>query len=238
MIISDEKNLIYVINHLPAVGNMLSLNWSCGKPSTGKIAGYMVFYDRAGKNRSAALEYIRGLSDSKILNTITRSGWISSVPTGDDLFLIWGCPVGTPSYIVHEETFCAPCSIEVWTVLERDEEIYLLCNDTPAYHLSLRLEYSIHAETFVPATYGWFGRMKTPAVSGVQLEIRPPKRGAVYEDGVVYYRLKSDPSKMKYPVPKEAVGKKINFYSRNNFQYRVDDFEVGIETAYSKMYEI
>lgn len=238
MILDDKKNLVNVVNPLPSVGNMLHINWNCRTPEGGRIAGFLVVYDRGGKNHAACMEQLRALDDAHARALLAKGGWLSGVPTGNEPSLIWAVPVGVSDYAVHEGTFRAPCRIEVWTVLDQDGSLRVLYQDSPAYHRSLKLHADLTAKEFAPAEYGLFHRVKRPAISGVELTLRTEEQGAIYEDGAVFYRLKSDPAHMEYPIARSALGKPLQFRSTDSFRYIVNDFEVQIAPDYAGMYQL
>lgn len=240
MIIEEKKNLVSVLNPLAGGGSMLRISWSCGKPSEGTIAGFLVVYNRAGKNHEECLERLRGLDSGAVLQSLAAGGWLTGTPTAQSQSLVWAVPAGHAEYSVHEGTFRAPCRIEVWTVLEQEGELRVLYQGGPAYHRSSKLSVEVRVKEFQPAVYGGIGpfrRLKEEAVTGVEL-ILSAADPETYEDGAAFYRLKSDRAKLQYPIAKAALGKPLAFVSSGRFQYRADDFEVQVASDYAGMYQL
>ena len=238
MIIEQKKDLVTMITPMPVVGNMLSISWVYNLPENGRIKGFLVVYSKAGISFSDCIERIRELNGDAAKSFIESGGWLGGAPKGNEASLIWAAPIGNSYISVNAQTFRAPCSIEVWTVVEQEGELHLYFQDSPSYMLSLKLQYSVKAKEFVPAEYGFLHKVKKPAVTGVELVLNSSAEKEDYEDGAVFYRLRGDGNGISYPISRKALGKPLRFISTDSFQYKANDFEVGVSPEFTKMYEL
>lgn len=238
MIIEEKRDLVYMITPMPAGANMLSFNWVYNMPEEGALKGFLVVYSKAGMGFSDCLQSLRTLEEGYARALITSGGWVYGTPSGSESNLIWASPLGNSSFKIHSQTFRAPCSIEVWAVVEQAEQLYLYYKESPSYKLSLKLQHSVKAKEFEPAEYGFLHRLRKPAVSGVELVLSSETGAEDYEDGAVFYRLASDSSKATYPIARAALGKPLRFVSTESFQYKASDFEVAVSPEFTNMYEL
>lgn len=238
MIIDERKNLVTMITPMPAIGDMLHINWVHLMPNNGTIAGFIIAYNRADRNFENCLRQLRGMNDAALQQELSKGGWLGGSPSGKESSLLWAAPADYSNFKISKSTFGAPCRIEVWTVVEIEGRMHLFYKNSPSYSISLKLNCSIKPKEFEPAEYGFLHRLKKPAVSGVEIVLSTDSPDAAYVDGAVYYRLKSDKTRTAYPIARAAVGKPLRFISTEKFQYKSNDFEVAVTPEFADMYEL
>ncbi|MCD8144608.1 MAG: hypothetical protein LUD79_04635 [Oscillospiraceae bacterium] len=216
-------------------GTLLTLNWVFTQPKSGEIQGFVIACEKGGRSRAACLSALANRDEVPVMG-----GWLTPLDAPDAVFLLNYVPVGVTAngWNVQKTVFPAPCVVEVWTVLLLDGELVLQCKGN-AVSRPMNLVCRVQQKEFAPEQRtGFLRRTVIPAVRGVEIELRIADETGQYQDGAVYYSLRSDSTGQRYPIAKEALGTPLRFISGPNYTYNTGDFIIRAGEDYQALYRV
>lgn len=234
MILEETNSFVSNFALLPQQGNLLRFQWVNTAPEDGKILGFLAVYQKANGDTTAEFtKYLQGMTSEALKDCLKAGKWIPN------LQYVKAIPAGNNVFSVDAHQYSTPCQIALWTVTEEDGELHLYYKNAPSLIRPLKLKYTLKQRTFQEAQYGrFFHRVRKPEEKGVELRIWTDEENADYEDGAVGYRLRRDSDELVYPIPREALGKKLQFVSSQSQAYHVGDFLVKEDKAYAGYYQL
>ena len=243
MIIEDSINSYIRLQAPPSPPGTTYLTWAYNPlEQERRIAAFLIVYRRGDRHLQSCLDMLRSQDDNEFRRLAETGGWLGGiVPSGVESQLIHVKPAGVADFSISDQIFRPPCRIEIWTVVEAEDVLHLYYASSMSVYRSLHLRQSIQAKIFKPAQYSRiFHKEKRPAISGVEILIDTEKaddRGN-FDDGAVYYTVKSDPKGYMYPLSRESLGLPLMFCSDNRYHYRVEDFEVKVSPEFTNLYTL